>query len=247
MDVIFIFLLCVPFGITIGYQEGSEPGSNMSPDDVNIRLLTLISDLESRVKSLEESRTEETGRMRDMQSEIDELKSENNRLWQLCGRAGADAIAKFENHSSLFHHRLDDEELVSSANVIEKKNIESRETELDVPMETRRSLFRRRSWKVPSLAQRFSKRVSVTKPVAFHANLGQTIASVTINQELAFGNVITNNGNGYSPHTGTFTCQQAGTYVFSWNIMTSRNYIIESHLVKNGQIVASTVSGNYGG
>ncbi|XP_069140129.1 uncharacterized protein [Argopecten irradians] len=244
MDVLFIFLLCVPFGITVGYEESSEPGSNMSPDDVNIRLLTLISDLESRVKSLEESRTEETGRMRDMQSEIDELKSENNRLWQLCGRAGADAKTKSENDSSSFDHLLDGDELGSSANVIEKKNVETRETELDVPMKTRRSLFRRHSWKVPSSAERFSKRVPIAEPSAFHANLGQNMNSVSVNQELIFDNVVTNNDHGYSPHTGTFTCKQAGTYVFSWTVMTSQNNYLESHLMKNGGVVAYVFTAN---
>ncbi|XP_033757272.1 otolin-1-like [Pecten maximus] len=264
MDVLLISMLFVIFGLVSGDAERSTTSSLNSLEDIGSHVLTSIFDLKNRVDILEDTRAGDLRRMHDMQSEIDELKSENDRLKHLAfDRLSNDRKVIPEMDRTSSEYRLDDE--ISSENVeielsqlykyilnnksgvaTERNDDGSGTTELDVPQQgtkISRNLFRRRHSKEPSIpTHRGSTRVAPAGAVAFHANLGTTVSSPAINREIVFDHVLTNNGNGYSEHTGTFTCQQAGTYVFSWNIVSLPHQFVDSHLVKNGVILASTVS-----
>lgn len=78
--------------------------------------------------------------------------------------------------------------------------------------------------------------------IAFHALLGHSIDSPSQNQEINFDNVITNIGNAYHGLTGTFTCKQPGTYVFSWSVDSTMTHFVYTHLVKNGAVVGSVIT-----
>ncbi|XP_069139259.1 uncharacterized protein [Argopecten irradians] len=258
MDAISILLLVSAIAISVGDARSSVAA--LSSHEVSDKLLTLISDLENRVKYLEDSRTEDAGRMHDMQSEIDELKSENNRLWTVCDRTGDAATVNSEIDPFLGSVNIGSEG--SEATEFGLSNYVVNNTpgavdavnedviwndEADVPGyggKTDQRQTKRNGGKDTPSTHRISKRVVVTEPVAFHANIGHSITSPSSSQEVVFGNIVTNTGNSYSSHTGTFTCQQTGIYVFSWNVVTSQNHFVDSHLMKNGVAVASTVSGN---
>ncbi|XP_062617244.1 uncharacterized protein LOC134278953 [Saccostrea cucullata] len=53
------------------------------------------------------------------------------------------------------------------------------------------------------------------KIVAFHAILSKGLNNIPIDTILKFENVLTNEGEGYSPTTGKFTAPEDGVYYFS--------------------------------
>ncbi|KAH3706452.1 hypothetical protein DPMN_065838 [Dreissena polymorpha] len=59
-----------------------------------------------------------------------------------------------------------------------------------------------------------------------------------INQNILFGNVLTNEGGGYHPNLGVFIAPQSGVYVFSSAIMTNINKEQYSAIAVNGNLVA---------
>ncbi|KAH3715120.1 hypothetical protein DPMN_057826 [Dreissena polymorpha] len=59
-----------------------------------------------------------------------------------------------------------------------------------------------------------------------------------VNQNILFGNVLTNEGGGYHPNLGVFIAPQSGVYVFSSSIMTSVNVEQYAAIAVNGNLVA---------
>ncbi|XP_063435831.1 uncharacterized protein LOC134716754 [Mytilus trossulus] len=53
-----------------------------------------------------------------------------------------------------------------------------------------------------------------------------------------YDDVITNNGNGYSPSTGIFTASDEGLYSFSWTTTTQVNKHFFTYLAVNGNMIA---------
>ena len=70
---------------------------------------------------------------------------------------------------------------------------------------------------------------------AFYAQLSHTIGDIGIGLSVIFDRVITNEGSGYNPTTGVFTCRVLGVYVFFLNVMTHNGKYVEVELVRNGQ------------
>lgn len=68
--------------------------------------------------------------------------------------------------------------------------------------------------------------------VAFYAALKQEFGN---DEVLKFSNVITNLGSRYNPSTGIFTCQSAGVYHFSYNIVKS-GISLRADLVLNDKV-----------
>lgn len=54
--------------------------------------------------------------------------------------------------------------------------------------------------------------------VAFFAYSTSTIPASIIHHILIFDNAVTNVGNAYHPHSGTFIAPRSGLYVFTWTI-----------------------------
>lgn len=54
--------------------------------------------------------------------------------------------------------------------------------------------------------------------VAFYAYLSTDTPASVAHHILAFDTVITNVGNAYHPHSGTFIAPRTGIYVFTWTI-----------------------------
>ncbi|OWF38435.1 uncharacterized protein LOC110466316 [Mizuhopecten yessoensis] len=258
MDVFLIAMLWAGLGITLGDVDRLLPSFPSSPEDVGIHVLDLIYDLENRVRLLEDSRSKDVRRMRDMQSEIDELKSDNYRLQQQSSYRTTDVTTNI--HKTPSDNHFSDEFVSESrqkpvykfvqnntASIMLMKNEDGpRSTKPDVlskRTKTIQSLFRRRRGNAPSIPKRTgSTRVGSTNVIAFHAILGTTVTAPAVNHEIVYDHVITNNGNMYSSLTGTFTCQQPGTYVFSWSTLTNANNFLDSHLVKNGVRMGSIVN-----
>ncbi|XP_062857388.1 complement C1q-like protein 4 [Trichomycterus rosablanca] len=76
-------------------------------------------------------------------------------------------------------------------------------------------------------------------PVAFYAALKEDFRKDDV---LKFTNVITNLGNHYDSLTGTFTCQSAGVYHFSFNIVKTGVSLRADLVVNNDKVVASAVA-----
>ncbi|XP_033733112.1 uncharacterized protein LOC117322358 [Pecten maximus] len=94
------------------------------------------------------------------------------------------------------------------------------------------------------LAPHQMNRVGQQKPTAFFTTLGHTLNDVAREQVIIFESIIVNNGGHYDEHTGVFTCDTEGTYVFSWTIYTINGGYIHSDLVKNGNVFASSLAGD---
>uniref|UniRef100_K1QKY2 Complement C1q tumor necrosis factor-related protein 3 n=1 Tax=Magallana gigas TaxID=29159 RepID=K1QKY2_MAGGI len=60
------------------------------------------------------------------------------------------------------------------------------------------------------------------KVVAFHALLSTRLTNVPIKTIIKFGQVLVNEGSGYSPTTGKFTAPLDGVYSFSWTYCTPK-------------------------
>ena len=71
--------------------------------------------------------------------------------------------------------------------------------------------------------------------VAFFATLSSTVSHLGINQDIVFDHILTNIGNAYIAHHGTFVAPVDGTYVFS---VTLRATNIYTHFVVNGTVIA---------
>ena len=74
--------------------------------------------------------------------------------------------------------------------------------------------------------------------VAFFAYFSSNhLVSNAANYILAFDEVITNVGNAYHPHSGTFIAPRSGLYVFTWTIRQSGNNYHTTELLVNNKIV----------
>ncbi|XP_033750634.1 uncharacterized protein LOC117334899, partial [Pecten maximus] len=199
MDVLFVLVLFSRFGKNLVDADRFGSSSSNPLKGVDSRVLTLIFDLENRVKNLEDTRAEDARRMSNMQQEIDEIKYENRRLQHLSSHRDVVTL-KSETEKTPIGYRYDNHELDSGTTGM------------------------------------------TNTVIAFHAILGSDVLAPAINHEMVFDRIITNRGNLYSEHTGTFTCQHPGTYVFSWSIRVQSGHFLDSHLVKNGSIMGSIIS-----
>ncbi|XP_062614759.1 caprin-2-like [Saccostrea cucullata] len=87
--------------------------------------------------------------------------------------------------------------------------------------------------------------LGMTKRVGFSASVSSSSPSWN-SGTLVFPSVVTNEGNGYNPHTGIFTSPTAGMYVFFVNAQSYDNYDIYTYIVLNGSQKVRTLA-NSGG
>ena len=54
--------------------------------------------------------------------------------------------------------------------------------------------------------------------------------------------MITNDGSGYDPQTGVFTCPTSGLYLFSFTVETFHTNSAYASLVANGNVIAHAIA-----
>lgn len=73
--------------------------------------------------------------------------------------------------------------------------------------------------------------------VAFYAYFSSSFPASIAHRILTFDKVITNVGNAYHPHSGTFIAPRSGLYVFTWTIRLTLNFYHTTELVVNNNVV----------
>lgn len=103
-----------------------------------------------------------------------------------------------------------------------------------------------------SAQQRIARAADTT--IAFYAYSSHTFPRPSDHFILNFDTVITNLGNGYHPHSGTFIATRSGYYVFTWSFRIQGDAHISTELVVNDTPKGSVyydatekVGGNTGG
>ncbi|XP_045209571.2 uncharacterized protein LOC123561339 [Mercenaria mercenaria] len=79
------------------------------------------------------------------------------------------------------------------------------------------------------------RRAENENPVAFFATLSQHLTHMGAHQPITFDNVVTNIGNAYNSHFGSFIAPVSGTYVFSATLFALLHNTYSAEIVKNGQ------------
>lgn len=110
--------------------------------------------------------------------------------------------------------------------------------------------FRQLSFNISILSKFFShflfseKRLQSLQPtrmpvdmVAFYAYLSSDTPASVAHHIITFDTVITNVGNAYHPHSGTFIAPRSGLYVFTWTIrLWGNSYFTTELLVNNNDV-----------
>ncbi|XP_062591679.1 uncharacterized protein LOC134253182 [Saccostrea cucullata] len=81
---------------------------------------------------------------------------------------------------------------------------------------------------------------SLSNIVAFYAYFSKNVLSPGLHHILTFDNVITNTGNAYHSHAGTFIAPRSGLYVFTWTIRIYGTSYHSTELMVNDNAVGST-------
>lgn len=82
---------------------------------------------------------------------------------------------------------------------------------------------------------RFIEGVGSIMKIAFHATLTHHLTLGPL-QTVVFDHVITNNGNGYSSHSGLFTAPRDGTYYFTTSFL-SRSGSAHLQIMRNAEAI----------
>ncbi|CAC5384865.1 unnamed protein product [Mytilus coruscus] len=90
-----------------------------------------------------------------------------------------------------------------------------------------------------------SPAVDTSQKIAFYAYLSQSEVDPGHHHTIIFDTVITNSGNGYNKHTGTFLVPTEGIYVFSFTIVAYRGHRVPTELVVNRNVVGSVNADSY--
>ena len=75
--------------------------------------------------------------------------------------------------------------------------------------------------------------------IAFFAYFSTNNDASSTHQILAFDKVITNVGNAYHPHSGTFIAPRSGVYVFIWTIRLNTNRYHTTELLHDNNVINS--------
>ncbi|XP_053380342.1 uncharacterized protein LOC123562235 [Mercenaria mercenaria] len=86
--------------------------------------------------------------------------------------------------------------------------------------------------------QRIRRTMNET-PVAFFATLSQHLEHVGAHQAIAFDHVVTNIGNAYNSHFGSFVAPVSGTYVFSATLFCKYHTNYHAQFARNGQPITT--------
>ena len=86
-----------------------------------------------------------------------------------------------------------------------------------------------------TVSHRFIEGVGSIKKIAFHATLTHHL-TLGQSQTVVFDHVITNNGNGYSSHSGLFTAPRDGTYYFTTSFL-SKSGSTDLQMIRNAEVI----------
>ena len=75
--------------------------------------------------------------------------------------------------------------------------------------------------------------------VAFYAYFSSDILASMDNYILPFNTVVTNVGNAYHPHSGTFIAPRSGLYVFTWTIRAYGSRYHSTQLLVDNNVINS--------
>ena len=77
------------------------------------------------------------------------------------------------------------------------------------------------------------------RPVAFFATLSKDLQHAGQNQPVVFDRVVTNVGNAYNSHVGSFTAPVSGFYVFSVSLLNYPGHTTGYQFHKNNDLISS--------
>ncbi|XP_053403075.1 uncharacterized protein LOC128558225 [Mercenaria mercenaria] len=135
--------------------------------------------------------------------------------------------------------RKSTEESVIAANTVDQRRSESAQNLRSSTLKERRG------------HQNRIRRSIVGTNVAFFASMTGYIQHLGINQDIVFDHAVTNIGNAYNQHHGTFVAPVGGTYVFSvtllqfgentWGHFVVNRAVVAKLLLKDGQSASQTI------
>ncbi|XP_062605678.1 uncharacterized protein LOC134267495 [Saccostrea cucullata] len=147
------------------------------------------------------------------------------------------------------------DELITKMSTISKEKSVSKEE-----MDLREHNIAKRSDSEDSLPGNFKRKFNRIVPaptesvVAFYAYMSSNENNPGAHHILIYDHEVTNIGNGYSKHSGTFTAPVGGVYVFTWNTFTATNIAghdyMSIEITLNSQPVGANFiggGGDYGG
>ncbi|XP_062601236.1 complement C1q-like protein 3 [Saccostrea cucullata] len=145
------------------------------------------------------------------------------------------------------------DEFIRKMSIISKEKSASKE-EIDL----RGHNIAKRSDSEISLPGNFKRKLHRIVPaptesvVAFYAYMSANEINPGAHHTLIYDHEVTNIGNGYSKHSGTFTAPVGGVYVFTWNTFTVANsgQYMSIEITQNSQPVGATFvqgGGDYAG
>ncbi|XP_076116413.1 uncharacterized protein LOC143083903 [Mytilus galloprovincialis] len=118
-----------------------------------------------------------------------------------------------------------------------KLNVETPKDKVSVPNNRLQKDFRRNRRLLLS-----GSNVDSPPIIAFHAYLSKSEIDPGHHHTIIFDSVLTNSGNGYNKHSGTFIAPENGMYVFAYTVVGYPGSKMPVHLVVNSNIVGATAA-----
>jgi hypothetical protein len=85
-----------------------------------------------------------------------------------------------------------------------------------------------------------------TFSAAMSRDLSVDAAQIGQHGTVVWDTVLFHEGTGYNPHTGMFTCQFDGVYVFTWTYIIAAGGTFHTQLMVNGHAYASSIADSLG-
>ncbi|XP_060080835.1 uncharacterized protein LOC132560199 [Ylistrum balloti] len=238
------------------FVSGTSKGLSESFLD---QVTTLLSNVNARVLQLERSHEEDLKQMKEMQIQIEEMKTQNMYLKENMEDIKTENVRLKENMDGIKEYLstvgLNLDSMLSKPPQYPPNSDTNTNNSKDFFLlkksnnGNRTSMFRRITRERRRNVQTFKKipyrrAVSVPENAAFHAVLDIDLVNPGKGYQIVFGQVLTNTGRMYSSNTGTFSCGSSGTYVFMWTVTLAFDHWTDTHLVRNGQVIGIIVAGN---
>ncbi|XP_056015752.1 uncharacterized protein LOC125673559 [Ostrea edulis] len=240
---------------------------NSGQDEVNIKLEKENQDLERRVVSLEEALTDSNRQMYLLKARVSELERKNQEQeTRLTAVEGNSRVSEMK--SSNWETFLDGkaEKLTKKIEIVDEKhtpsdNFKSSPLNDNTLTQTKgRILTSLIKHQVPvqeysqmddapnvAVEKRLLSGLQATQTpfpggVAFSAYVSTHETDLSKDHTIKFDSIVTNIGNHYNSHTGTFTAPQHGVYVFTWNLYCNTGGYIFSQVVVNSNAVGTMLT-----
>ncbi|XP_052718320.1 uncharacterized protein LOC128190339 [Crassostrea angulata] len=199
--------------------------------------------LKRRMKFLEEIVHTSSRRTEKLEARIADLESSN---WFLKSRLTANTNFRFnKKYSSSLLKNLKTDDLRKENTTTGPSTTHSNEEKLQLQTASVKRKISQ-SEKIPraSKEKRLLTGIQPTSTpfpdgAAFSAYVSHYETDISKEFTIHFDTVLTNIGNYYNKHSGTFTAPQHGVYVFTWNLYCNTGGYIHSQLVVNSNVVGA--------